>query len=49
MTITSSDVESAETSVPTDSITSVISSSRSLPYMSPSRPMIDVPTEADSR
>ena len=49
MTITSSEVESAETSVPTLSMTSVATSSRSLPYMSPRRPMIEVPTDADSR
>ena len=44
-----SECDTAASSVPTASTSSVHSSSRSLPYMSPSRPMIEVPTEADSR
>ncbi len=44
-----SDVDSAETTVPTARMTSVMTSSRSLPYMSPRRPRIDVATDADSR
>jgi len=43
------DVESAEMTVPTARMTRVISSNRSLPYMSPSRPRIEVATDADSR
>ena len=39
----------AEISVPNASISSTIISRRSLPYMSPSRPMIGVATEALSR
>ena len=39
----------AEISVPRPSVSRTIMSSRSLPYMSPRRPMIDVPTEAESR
>ena len=46
---TASELESAASSVPAASTSSVYSSSRSLPYISPSRPMIAVPTEADSR
>ena len=44
-----SDCETAASSVPKLSTSSVHSSSRSLPYMSPRRPMIAVPTEAESR
>jgi hypothetical protein len=44
-----SDVASAETTVPAPRMPSVIRSSRSLPYMSPRRPRIDVATDADSR
>ena len=47
--ISPSELEIAETKVPTARMTSVSSSSRSLPYMSPSRPRIEVPTDADSR
>ena len=47
--ITASDAAIAETSVPTQSSASTITSSRSLPYMSPSRPMIGVATDALSR
>ena len=43
------ELASADTKVPTASSTRVTSSSRSLPYMSPSRPRIEVATEADSR
>ena len=46
---TASEFASAASSVPAASTSSVYSSSRSLPYMSPSRPMIAVPTEADRR
>jgi hypothetical protein len=49
-TISSASVlDTAASSVPAESTSSVYSSSRSLPYMSPSRPMIAVPTDADSR
>ena len=44
--ITASVVESAETSVPAASSTSTIISRRSLPYMSPSRPMSGVAIDA---
>ncbi len=44
-----SEVETAASNVPSASTTSVQSNSRSLPYMSPSRPMIEVPTDADSK
>ena len=47
--ISPSELDSAETSVPTASRPRVTSSRRSLPYMSPSRPRIEVPTDADSR
>ena len=47
--IGSSDVARAEITVPAARITSVASSSLSLPYMSPRRPMIEVATDADSR
>ena len=46
---TASVVDSAASRVPAASVTSVHTSSRCLPYMSPSLPMIAVPTEADSR
>ncbi len=44
-----SELESAAISVPAARISSVQSSSFSLPYMSPSRPITEVPTEADNR
>ena len=44
-----SELETAASSVPPARITSVNSSRRSLPYMSPSRPRIAVPTDAESR
>jgi len=44
-----SDSDSAASSVPAESTTRVHTSSRCLPYMSPSLPMIAVPTDADSR
>ncbi len=44
-----SDVDRAASSVPAASVSSVHTSSRCLPYMSPSLPMIAVPTDADSR
>jgi hypothetical protein len=44
-----SELENAASSVPAESTSSVRSSERSLPYMSPSRPMIAVPTDADKR
>ena len=47
--ITASDDATAEISVPAARRTSTISRSRSLPYMSPSRPTIGVVTEALSR
>ena len=47
--ITPSELDTAASSVPTERIASVISRRRSLPYMSPSRPRIAVPTDADSR
>ena len=47
--ITGSDVDSPPRAVPPARTTSVQSRMRSLPYMSPRRPRIDVPTEADSR
>ena len=47
--ITVNELDTAASSVPAASTTSVHSSRRSLPYMSPRRPMIAVPTEADSR
>ena len=43
------DVESAEITVPSASATSTITSTRSLPNMSPSRPAMGVATEAVSR
>jgi hypothetical protein len=43
------EVATADSSVPKQSSTSVITSTRSLPYMSPRRPMIGVPTDALSR
>ena len=46
---TGSDPASAASSVPAASASRVHTSSRCLPYMSPSLPMIAVPTEADSR
>ncbi len=46
---TGSEFDKAASSVPAARMISVHSSRRSLPYMSPSRPMIDVPTEAESR
>ena len=46
---TASELDTAASRVPAASTTSVHSSSRSLPYMSPRRPMIAVPTEAASR
>ncbi len=46
MSITVSVVESAETRVPAARRTSTIISSRSLPYMSPSRPIRGVAIEA---
>ena len=46
---TASDWDSPASTVPTESTTSVHTSSRCLPYMSPSLPMMAVPTEADSR
>ena len=46
---TASESATAASSVPAASTSSVQSSRRSLPYMSPSRPMIEVPTEAESR
>ena len=45
----SSELATAASRVPAASSTSVYSSSRSLPYMSPSRPRIEVATDADSR
>jgi hypothetical protein len=47
--ITDKEVASAETSVPAESSTRTISSMRSLPCMSPSRPMMGVATDALSR
>ncbi len=47
--ITPSELETAASSVPPERISSVRSSRRSLPYMSPSRPRIAVPTDAESR
>ncbi len=44
-----SEEESAASRVPAASTTSVHTSVRSLPYMSPSRPMMAVPTDAASR
>ena len=49
MSITVSDVASAETTVARQSTTSTITSSRSLPYMSPSRPISGVAIDALSR
>jgi len=49
ITITMNELETAASSVPAARITSVTSSRRSLPYMSPRRPRIAVPTEAESR
>ncbi len=46
---TASELDTAASSVPAARTTSVHSSSRSLPCMSPRRPMIAVPTEAESR
>ena len=46
---TASEFDTAASAVPAASTTSVPRRSRSLPYISPSRPMIAVPTEADSR
>jgi hypothetical protein len=46
---TGSDPARAASRVPADSASSVHTSSRCLPYMSPSLPMIAVPTDADSR
>ena len=48
-TITASELDTAERSVPAARITSVHRRIFSLPYMSPSRPRIAVPTEAASR
>ena len=47
--ITESEVATAAKSDPTVSATSVITSNRSLPYMSPSRPTIGVKIAADNR
>ena len=47
--ITPRELDTAARRVPAARITSVHSSMRSLPYMSPSRPRIAVPTEAESR
>ena len=44
-----SECASASTTVPAPRRTSVQTSTRSLPYMSPRRPRIAVPTEAESR
>ena len=44
-----SDWATAANSVPAASTMSVHTNRRSLPYMSPSRPMIDVPTDAETR
>src|SRR5215813_9257741 len=46
---TPSEPASAASRVPATSVTSVHTSSRRLPYMSPSLPMIAVPTDAESR
>lgn len=46
---TPSESDTAASNVPSASAISVYSSSRSLPYMSPSRPMIEVATEAESK
>jgi hypothetical protein len=46
---TGSEPARAASSVPAASISRVHTSSRCLPYMSPSLPMIAVPTEAESR
>ena len=46
---TASEVDTAASMVPAARISSVHTSSRFLPYMSPSLPMIAVPTEAESR
>ena len=43
------DWANAASSDPAASTSRVHNSKRSLPYMSPSRPMIEVPTDADSR
>jgi hypothetical protein len=48
-TITASELDRAERSVPAARITSVHRRIFSLPYMSPRRPRIAVPTEAASR
>ncbi len=47
--ISASELDTAAISVPAARIRSVTSSRRSLPYMSPRRPRIAVPTDADSR
>ena len=47
--ITPIDVASAASAVPAASTTSTATSTRFLPYMSPSRPAIGVTTEAESR
>ena len=44
-----SELETAASRVPAARITRVQSNSRSLPYMSPSRPRIEVAIDADSR
>ena len=44
-----SEVDTAASSVPNARISSVQSSSFSLPYISPSRPITEVPTDAESR
>ncbi len=46
---TPNEFDTAASSVPNARISSVHSSSFSLPYMSPSRPITAVPTDADSR
>ncbi len=46
---TGRELATAARSVPAASTASVHSSRRSLPYMSPRRPMIEVPTEAERR
>ena len=47
--ITEMFVATAASSDPTDKATSVITNTRSLPTMSPSRPMIGVKIEAESK
>ena len=49
ISITVSDVATAETAAPRQSKTSTITISRSFPYMSPSRPINGVAIEALSR